>query len=316
MAISACNGGYHNPFRRPLQPFSYPALEQTARHDYDLFVHLGDQAYMDLVYAAGGQYDQYLQAWPTYLGSVGMKRVYAKAGMYCTMDDHDVADNNLIELLSLSKNRLQPIRNGRSAFSTVMPLPEQGPMVRLWNSYRWGNVLELILLDTRYERGSLSSGEFLSGEQMAFLQRTLLASPCHFKVIAGSVPMTDMPGVFDFPSIRHDRWEAYQRDREQLLTCINENKLENVWFLTGDLHLNFVSRLNARGDDRASRAREIAVTGGRVGRFVPARGNQFLYTCPDPRACLLTFDPQRDCVSVRYLRADGAVDFDAELTPA
>ena len=68
IAIAACIGRglilpeYIDPDDpRPAAPWD--TMQRAAEHDYDIFIHLGDQGYFDDVYAAGGSYEQYLAAW-------------------------------------------------------------------------------------------------------------------------------------------------------------------------------------------------------------------------------------------------------------
>jgi phosphodiesterase/alkaline phosphatase D-like protein len=109
----------------------------------------------------------------------------------------------------------------------------------------------------------------------------------------------------------YDRWEGYGDARRELFDHINDERIDNVWFLSGDLHVNFVSRLEPSGSDRASRAREIAVTGGNTALGV--RGRQFSYSRTAPRACLLTFDPFADEVRVEFRSPDGRIDYASQL---
>ncbi len=308
VAISACNGGYVDPAAPPAAPFRYPALEVTAQNDYDMFLHLGDAAYMDRVFAAGGSKAQYLDAWRYYLGSEGMRRCYAKAGLYATWDDHEITDNSAVDPWSMDERDIERIDNGREAYFRAMPIAPLPDPFQLWRSFRWGMTAEIIILDCRYERNPPITGEYLSRPQMDFLKQRLADSPCQFKVVANSVPITDMPFYFDI--VRNDRWEGYRAARTELLEHINNRGIENAWFLSGDLHVNFVSRVGT-SDSLADRCREIAVTGGNLG--VGAYGSNFEYSQTAPRGCLLTFDPLSDTVRVRFLKPDGSLDYDQIL---
>lgn len=314
VAISACNGGFFNPGSPRTVPFRYPALEATAEEYYDLFIHLGDQAYMDLVFAAGGATSTYLEGWKAYLGSEGMRRCYARSGMYATWDDHEITDNSAVKPWSNRARDIERIRNGKRAYFQAMPIVP-GPDLRLWRSFRWGRTCEFIILDSRYEREPPSTSEYLSRAQMDFLKRRLLTSPCHFKVVANSVPITDMPGTLDWFG-RNDRWEGYRDQRNEVINHISRNDIGNVWFITGDQHVNFVSRLNPSGNDLGSRTREIGVTGGNRAFNTP-RGSQFLYGQRDARACILTFDPFKNVVNTRFVNpSTRGTDFEANLTAA
>ncbi len=313
IAISACNGGRFDPNAPPAGPYAYPALETTATQYYDAFIHLGDQAYLDDVFATGGSKGAYLNAWKYYLGSTGMRAAYAQAGMYCTWDDHEVTDNGDVNPWSDDPYDIERIRNGRAAYFRAMPLePHPEDPMRLWRSFRWGRTVELILLDSRYERNEPSSGLYISAEQMEWFKGRLRDSPCHFKVIGNSVPMTDMPFYFDLVN-KNDRWEGYAAQRQELLDFIEGEAIENVWFLSGDVHTNFVSKVETSGLGPAGRVREITVTGGNTS--VPVYGSNIQWSRAAPRACLITFFPDGDEVNVRYINPEtGEIDYEADLS--
>ncbi len=309
IAISACNGGKVDP-DEPIVPFRYPALEVTARQAYDLFLHLGDQAYMDRVFAAGGTLPMYLDGWRAYLGSEGMRQCYARAGMLATWDDHEVTDNLQFRAWTTDPEDLRKRDNALAAFYTVLPVAADGPETPLWRSFRWGRTAEIFILDCRYQRRQPSTGVYLGADQMAWLKQTLLASPCHFKIIASSAPMTDLSGVHEL--VRFDRWEAYEADRRALLDHINAHDITNVWFLTGDHHVNFVSRIEREGDDLASRTMEIGCTGGN--ERMNLYGPNILYSRARARGVVVTFDPSRDVVHARFVDPEtGEDDFAEEL---
>jgi hypothetical protein len=124
-----------------------------------------------------------------------------------------------------------------------------------------------------------------------------------------------------------DRWEGYASQRDQLLGLINDYDVRNVWFLTGDFHVGFVSHVEAAGPSR--RVREIAVgPGGSGGNPLPALEeggflppgsvfppDQFIYGSGQTSVVTtITFDPLRDVVRARFVNAtNGEVLFDEVL---
>ncbi len=90
--------------------------------------------------------------------------------------------------------------------------------------------------------------QMISPAQLAWLQQGLLDSPCHFKVILTSIPITNMPP----PSWggQADRWQGYEAQREQVLAFLDEHALENVWFLSGDIHVGTIMRVEKAGPRR------------------------------------------------------------------
>lgn len=303
IAISACNGG----------SLQWPALDCTAEEHYDLFIHLGDMAYND----GATSLPEYRGSWRDYLAASGFRQCYAKAGLYATWDDHEIDDNSNFDRETMDPVQLLKRQNALDAYFEVMPIDAEGPDYRLWRSFRWGRTAEIIVLDCRYERRP-SLEQYISPEQMEFLKERLRSSPCHFKIVMNSVPITNMPGVWDVAAF--DRWEGYPGQRDELLAFIDDELLTNVWFLSGDFHTCFVSRIEPSGGLTAN-TYEIAVTGGNsnplpiglTGFDTP----QFDYGVTVPRGCILVFDPTANTVHVRFIDPEtGEDEYDQLLTQA
>lgn len=301
MAITACNGS----------SLQWPALDRTAEEDYDLFIHLGDMAYND----GATTLEEYRQSWRGYFAAQGYRQSFAKAGLYATWDDHEIDDNSNFDRETMDPEQLQKRQNAMDAYFEALPIAAEGPNYRLWRSFRWGRTAEIIVLDCRYERRP-SLQQYISPEQLQFLQDRLLASPCHFKIVMNSVPITNMPGVWDLAAF--DRWEGFPGQRDALLGFIEDNLITNVWFLSGDFHTCFVARIEASGGLTAN-TWEIAVTGGNSNPLPQiATGFDappFEYGVTVPRGCLLTFDPEANTVRVRFIHPDtGEDEYDALLS--
>ncbi|MBC8071033.1 MAG: alkaline phosphatase D family protein [Deltaproteobacteria bacterium] len=288
LAVAACNGDANGSF-------GWPALDAMSDEYYDMFLHLGDQAYNDGAFTR----DQYRTSWRQYLQAEGYKRAYSRAGMYATWDDHEVEDNGNFDRETMDPMQLEKRQNALDAYFEVLPIEAEGPNYRLWRSFRWGLTAEIIVLDCRYERRP-SAGTYISAEQMAFLQERLLASPCHFKVVMNSVPITNMPGIWDLAA--NDRWEGYAASRNALLQFIDENDIPNVWFLSGDFHVCFVSRLEPSGTTRSSQIREIAVSTGNTNVLGDLLGPpQYEFASSAAHGLIVTLDPEANAVNVRFI---------------
>lgn len=301
VAISACAGS----------SLAWPALDRTAEEDYDLFIHLGDMAYNDGAYSL----EEYRQSWRSYLAVAGYRSCFRRAGLYATWDDHEIDDNSNFDRETMDPEQLLKRQNAMDAYFEVMPIDAEGPDYRLWRSFRWGRTAEIIVLDCRYERRP-SQQQYISPEQLAFLQERLLNSPCHFKIIMNSVPITNMPGVWDLAAF--DRWEGYPAQRDALLAFIDENLVTNVWFLSGDFHTCFAARIEPAGGLVAN-TWEIAVTSGNSNPLPQVATGfdapPFDYGVTVPRGCILRFDPEANTVQVRFINPDtGEDEYDALLS--
>jgi phosphodiesterase/alkaline phosphatase D-like protein len=299
LALASCNGS----------SLVWPSMTVTADEYYDMFIHLGDMAYND----GATSLAEFRASWRKYLGAEGYKLAFSRAGLYATWDDHEIDNNSNFDRETMDPQQLAKRQNAFDTFFEALPIDAEGPDYQLWRSFRWGLTAEIIVLDCRYERRP-SMQQYISPAQMAFLKERLLTSPCHFKVIMNSVPITNMPGVWDFAA--DDRWEGYAAQRNEVLDHIDQHDIKNVWFLSGDFHVCFVSRLEPAGQKLSARTREIAVTSGNTNPLPEFLSQldppQFSYGVHQPRAVLLTFDPQADNVHVRFLDPQTGEELHAE----
>jgi alkaline phosphatase D len=288
----------------------YEALSLMADNEPDVFIQVGDMSYNDGAETIG----EFRGFWRQTLTDPGYASILRATSLLMTWDDHEIDNNWDPETESAFK-----VANGKRAYFETLAV-EQGPNNRLWTSYQWGDSVEFIVLDSRSERlPSTRSGDnaqYLSPEQFAFLEDRLINSTAHFKAVLTSVPITNMPNVWDLS--QDDRWEGYRAQRDRLLNYITDNAIDNVWFLGGDFHIGFVARVEPDGP--ASRIFEIALgpTGnGPNPLFLTLTEPQFLYRTSDftpEYATELTFDPIRDEVRVVFTDSQtGEVQYDEWL---
>ena len=303
VGISACNGSSNDP---------WPSLQALASEQVDLFLHLGDMAYND----AANTEAEYRESWRWYLSGDGFRQVYASAGMLATWDDHEVTND--WDPDSVEAGRVQLAKD---SFFEHIPV-WQGSDGRIWRSYRWGLTAEIFVLDCRSERVPDSreddDAEYISAAQLEWLTAALADSPCHFKIVMNSVPITNMPWIWDLAA--SDRWEGYAAQREALLNHLSDSAIGNVWFVAGDFHVNFTGLVQPGGDGVLAQTYEIACTGGNsnplgwsLEPFYPA---QFQFSNAEARAVTLRFDPDLDVVIIRFLNDDGSIDEEVILSQA
>jgi phosphodiesterase/alkaline phosphatase D-like protein len=323
IAIAACVGrGILPEYVDPENPEPvevWDSMAQAAEQDYDLFIHLGDQAYMDRVYDAGGSLEQYLAAWGAYHGG-GYRSVYPHSGLYCTWDDHEVTNNGTVDLWTEDPEDRARIENAQRAYFTVMPIDAAEPGVdHLWRSFRWGDTVEFIVLDCRSERQSPQTGVYLGDEQFAFLLERLRNSPCKFKCIVNSVPFARLNLPDDSPLIQQlvdpeDRWEGYVTQRDTLKAFVDEHQLRNIVWITGDVHMCYVGRIESDPSSPAERMWEICVTSGNTNPLASALPEgQFVWRSQNGHLPLITFDPEAERVHVEFIAGDGSVSHSQEL---
>jgi alkaline phosphatase D len=289
----------------------YETLKAMAKEPIDLFVHLGDMTYTD---GAQNLYD-FRALWKKTLKDPGYRALVSTVGYYACWDDHEIANDLDPEKLNQTDPTFIP--TAKSAFFEALAV-EKNPLGKQWMSYRWGKTAEVFVLDCRTERKptthDLPDAQYVSPEQLEWLKGALSDSPCHFKVLLNSVPITGLAPIW---ANGIDRWQGYPAQREKLLGFLDEQAMRNVWFLSGDFHLGMVCRVEKEGPRR--RHWEILVGPGanhnnplsvllepgtsakdRESAF-PARQTPFAHGLDSTTT--LTFDPKDDSVRVRYLDA-------------
>ena len=166
---STCTGSTSPATLATLVP--YVSLTALANDDIDGLLHLGDISYNDRSVDLAG----YRSDWEDTLAVQGYLDVLSATGLYATWDDHEVDDNWNPETLDPAR-----IAAAKTAFFEALPI-EPGPGGELYESFRWGNTLEVFVLDARSERKPstrvMPNAEFVSPAQLAFIKEGLRTSP-------------------------------------------------------------------------------------------------------------------------------------------
>ncbi len=243
---------------------AYAAI--AARDDLDVVLHLGDYIYE---YANGGYGDgrkmgrvpdpdrvlvrleDYRRRHAQYKMDPDLQAAHARHPWITVWDDHESADNShregsLDHDLSLGDwqtRKLSAIR----AYYEWMPIRELP--TQLFRTFRFGTLLDLVMLDTRLhgrdkQVGSTdhlgarnASRSILGEDQTGWLLDALSESSDRgsaWRVIGQQVifsPFTD--GVSRF---NPDSWDGYRENRKQVLDHLSQNAIGNLIFLTGDVH--------------------------------------------------------------------------------
>ncbi len=285
-----------NQFIRP-----YPALAHAAaRHDLDFFLHAGDHVYADVAVTLDEYRSVYAQAWPAY----GMKALHAAFGLYATWDDHEVGNNWDPE--TWDRARVDAARRAYFEHHPIRRTP--GDPRRLWRSFRWGRTLELFVLDSRGERRpstrERADGQYISRPQMDWLKQGLATSQARFKAVLNSAPIANFPGLFGL--MDGDRWSGFRAQREEILSFITRERIDGVWWLSGDFHFGCVGRVEPSGPYSAMR--EVLMGPGRQiinPLWSSLSGPQWDVLLGANNYTVLRADPLRDTMTVAFVGESG-----------
>jgi alkaline phosphatase D len=253
----------------------YNAHEVMAGEDLDFVVCLGDYIYAETYHTlAGGTgvrddtigspgygtvplmattLEHYREKYALYRGDEALRKVHARAPMVVVWDDHEVQDNyagaapggGLPPEQGFSEARE---RAGYRAWSESMPTYARR-RDRIYRRLRFGRTMDLIMLDQRRYRDDQPCGDetvppcpelpqpraLLGRTQMAWAKRQLESSTTAWKVIGNEVMM--MPAkVTGGAYAEYDSWHGYPTEREELLGHIKRSNIDDVVFITGDIH--------------------------------------------------------------------------------
>jgi alkaline phosphatase D len=218
-----------------------PLARAAEMGDVDAFLFLGDTAYCDGARSLG----EYRAKWQEHFQKPESVALRASTVVHGTWDDHEV-DNGW----NPERTDQAQIVNARDAFFEHLPLErDEAAPGRIWRSRRIGRSAEIFVLDCRSERkpSTIFTNDeiYISREQMDWLKEGLLQSPCAFKVIMNSVPITRFPNVWNTWQV--DRWDAYDSQRTEILSHIDEHAIPGVLWVSGDFHLAKMGRVSPDG---------------------------------------------------------------------
>jgi alkaline phosphatase D len=196
----------------------------------------------------------YRAKYALYRSDRSLRDLHARFPMITIWDDHEVQDNyaggetdgGLDPSLRYSQTRR---RGAYKAFFESMPF-YGGPTKQVYRHLRHGRHVDLILPDQRKYRANQPCGDavavpcadydqprnFLGRRQMGWLKRRLSASKATWKVI-GSETMMMPAKVTGGAYYGFDNWQGYPQEREELLAHIKDEGIDDVVFITGDIHL-------------------------------------------------------------------------------
>ena len=233
---TSCVNADHQPYR---------TLNRAAEAGLDFFVLAGDTTYCD----GAVTLEQYRGKWRRSFDTDGYRALLSNVGTYATWDDHEIDDDWNPE--TIDPGQFATAKQVYLEHIAYRVRPDVDPIAdwRLWRSFRWGKTLELFLLDCRSERlpstRHTSGAQYLSRAQMDWLKLGLRRSPCTFKLIVNSVPITDMPE--GYPAEK-DRWQGYEPQRDEILAHVGGPPLmPGVLWLSGDFHFGAIAKVDAPG---------------------------------------------------------------------
>jgi alkaline phosphatase D len=183
-------------------------------------------------------------------------------------DDHEVENNYSDNAPAPAP--LQRTAGYRAAFEWLPQISPARDRNRIYRRLRLGQQADVFLLDERQYRTGDGDGQprrILGDAQMNWLIGGLKASRATWKIIAQQVVVATIYHGRD-NEVNTDAWDGYAEDRARLLGEIERAGIDNVVFLTGDVHVYMANLLASDfaslGDGSARKPAAVEYVGGSV----------------------------------------------------
>lgn len=257
-AVLSCASFAHGYFH------VYEAIAKEA--DLDLVVHLGDYIYeyADDDYGSVRTYDppneivtleDYRRRYAHYRRDASLKGAHRQHPFVVVWDDHESANNSAPE----GAENHDPATEGSwqdrktaavRAYSEWMPIRDQADPLRVWRSFAMGDLVDLIMLDTRLwgrttqatsaDDPALEDEErtMLGLDQETWLTDQLRASKATWRLLGQQVMVGRLPQFLNV-----DQWDGYPAARDRLFDVIATEGVGDVVVLTGDIHSSWAMDL-------------------------------------------------------------------------
>lgn len=239
------------------------------RNDFDALIHLGDYIYE---YGVGTNIpgrehepaneivtlSDYRGRFSHYRLDDQLRGLHQNYPFVTIWDDHESANNAWTggaenHTPGSEGNWADRLSNSRTAYFEWMPIRDQATpnQYRGYRKIRYGNLIDLIVLDTRIEdRDEQTTNattindpnrHLIGPDQLNWLAQQLKDTTTQWKVIAQQVMVAPLRpfGVL----LNEDQWDGYAAERQRLYDTIINYGIENVVVLTGDIHTSWANNL-------------------------------------------------------------------------
>ncbi|MBZ6075352.1 alkaline phosphatase D family protein [Microvirga puerhi] len=257
----------------------FSAYAELARRDLDLIVHLGDYIYES---SWGSRHvrkhnggipttlPEFRERYALYKLDPDLQAAHAAFPWLSIWDDHEVANDYTDDRSPVTPDRDQFLKMRAAAYQAYyehMPMPvsarPHGPQAVIYDEYRFGDMVNLILLDDRQYRShhaclpgrsasprvdcperSSESRTMLGEAQERWVDQALAGTKARWTIVAQQTLMAERdldPG--DGHGFWMDGWDGYAAGRRRLLDSIATHRTPNPVVIGGDVHAFFAADL-------------------------------------------------------------------------
>ena len=220
----------------------------------------------------------YRDRYTLYKADPDLQAAHASAPFIMALDDHEVDNNWAAEVDRFGTPPELFLLQRAAAFQAyyeMLPLRRRsmpkGPDMRLFRRFNWGSLADIHVLDTRQYRSDQPCGDgrqsreecpeslapertMLGPEQERWLTDGLGLSTARWNILAQQVMMMqhDRSNREGRVQYHMDKWDGAVDARNRLLGFVQENGIENLMVLTGDVHDHWAGDLMADFNDPGS----------------------------------------------------------------
>ncbi|TPV96672.1 MAG: hypothetical protein B7733_03560 [Myxococcales bacterium FL481] len=258
---------------------AYRALAR--RTDLDAVLHLGDYIYeyANGTYGDGIALDRvpspdaeivslqdYRQRHAQYKTDPDLQEVHRQNPFITVWDDHEVTNDAFKDGAENHQSDTEGDWEARravaiQAYYEWMPIrePRWDDTGRIYRSFAFGRLLDLIMLDTRLRGREAQIADpcspeiaeperqLLGKKQEAWFLEQLASSKAQWRAVGQQVMFGQLLNIFD-PNqciFNPDQWDGYQAARARVLKTIVDHQIDNVAILTGDIHSSWAMDIAA-----------------------------------------------------------------------
>ncbi|MES2133926.1 MAG: alkaline phosphatase D family protein [Bacteroidota bacterium] len=262
--VSCANfeAGYFNVYGSLLQ-----------REDFDAVLALGDYIYE---YNTGGyspnatanrqwspaneilSIADYRMRYSSYKLDNDLQKLHQQFPFIIIYDDHEFANDAWMNGAENHQPNegLWSIRKAMAqrAFFEWLPIRQVSTAnpYQIYRTIKYGNLLELIMLDTRIQGRDLQAGttgatvtansrNLLGTTQYTWLTNKLDSSSAKWKVLGQQVMMAPLK-VFGV-AFNGDQWDGYPAERDRVYNYVLNHNISNMVVITGDIHSSWANDL-------------------------------------------------------------------------
>jgi alkaline phosphatase D len=269
-AVVSCQdyqNGYYNAYHH-----------MATRNDIDAVFHLGDFIYEYAANSSVGREHEpaveiislsdYRIRHSQYRLDADLRSAMQQYPFICIWDDHETTNNSYKDgaenhTPGTEGNWADRTSFATNAYSEWMPirLPEVNNNYKIYRRFTWGNLVDAYFLETRLlARDEQVAGplvdinnatvldtnrRLLGPEQMEWLRSGFAGSSATWQLLAQQVMVA--PLLFDFLGqkriINTDQWDGYVPERNRLYSHVQNENVDNLVVLTGDIHTSWANDL-------------------------------------------------------------------------